>query len=131
MALIPSPEGGTLTKLTDFGTKFEAILVQTDEGREEEYRGHNRHRAKTAIIGRAWDVFLPDGTFVGVLTYDMVTHERHSGRNTYVDARWRTPGWCYRHAAADGTRGTGHRYNTTGKGAAVRRLIENRKGFTL
>lgn len=125
MPNIPSAEGGKLTTLTVFGHKIEAILVQTNEGTEREYRGRNSSRKRTVTVGREWDVFLPDGTFIGTIRYAMITRERRTGQRTYVDARWQSPGWTYRTPAADGSRNSFNGFEGYTKGESVEKLIND------
>lgn len=130
MSTIPTADGGKLTTLTVFGRKIEAILVQTDEGTEREYRGRNSSRKRTVTVGREWDVFLPDGTFIGTICYAMITRERRTGQRTYVDARWESPGWTYRTPASDGTRKGYSGFEGYSKGESVERLIRDHERST-
>lgn len=130
MSNIPSAEGGKLTPLKVFGRGIEAILVQTNEGTPREYRGRNSFAKRTITVGREWDVFLPDGTFIGTIRYAMITRERRTGQRTYVDARWESPGWTYRTPASDGTRGYGRGFEGYSKGESVERLMRDHERST-
>lgn len=122
---IPSTSGGKRATVTVLGDSYEVILVQTDLGRPVEYRGRHSSQRKTVTIDRQWDVFLPDGEFIGTVRYAMLTRERRSGNRTYVDARWSSPGWEYNSPTRTGERSFGGYFEGYSKGGSIERLIRD------
>ncbi len=122
----PSPEGGKTVTVSSYGDTVEVVLVQTEEGRPERYRGHNSRRLVTVTVDREWDVFF-EGEYVGSVLYSMLTRERRSGQRTYVDSRWRSPGWtstCPRH---DGSRSYLRGTESDTRSEAIVRLVRDAK----
>jgi hypothetical protein len=69
-------------------------VVQTREGEEVEIKDKWGEK-KRIVINREWQVKDSEGNVIGVVEYRMVTRERRSKGNRYVNARWSVPGWKY------------------------------------
>lgn len=122
----PSPEGGKTVTVSSYGDTFDVVLVQTEEGRPEQYRGHNSNRYVTVTVDRAWDVFF-EGEYVGSVQYSMLTRERRSGQRTYVNSRWHSPGWTSTYPRHDGSRSYLRGAESPSRSYAIVRLVLDAK----
>lgn len=73
----------------------EVIVTQVEDGE------HVEHKGKPVRVGQTFQVSW-NGTVLGFVERRMVTRERKSPGNRYVNARWQSPGWVrvygeYRH----------------------------------
>lgn len=57
-----------------------------------------RHKGKDIPLP-SYDVLL-DGEKIGQVRRAMITHERQTRGNRYVNARWQSPGWRYQVATS-------------------------------
>lgn len=67
---------------------IELKLVSTDH---REHTGRHSRERKTVSLP-TYEVLF-DGERIGTVRRAMITRERRTGQNRYVDARWTSPGW--------------------------------------
>jgi hypothetical protein len=67
-------------------------IVQTREGRREEYRPRRSSKRRTVVTGREWEVRI-GGELAGTIRYGMRTRETGPATRRYVSDRWYSPGW--------------------------------------
>ncbi len=81
--------------MSTHGNETEARLVQVKTGRKVSHKGPRAFEARNVTIDRVYQVYIGD-TLIGEIEYRMLTRERKSKGNRYVNARWQSPGWVYR-----------------------------------
>lgn len=69
-------------------------VVQTDPGRAHTYTGKRSLAKRTVQIDRVWEVRF-NGEAIGIIVYEMVTHEQRTPGRRYVNSRWQVPAYRY------------------------------------